>query len=78
MKRNYKIVVEIPREIRTRHAVETTVDTFVSFVYGRKNEDSALRAFGSVENLRRLRKQGFHLTRAEFKKFRTNFHVVEV
>jgi hypothetical protein len=50
----------------------------VSFVYGRKNEESALRSFGSVENLRRLRKQGFHLTRTEFKKFRNNFHIVEV
>ncbi len=38
MKYNYKIVVEIPREIRTRNSTDITVDTFTSFVYNRKNK----------------------------------------
>jgi hypothetical protein len=78
MKYNYKIVVEIPREIRTRNSTDITVDTFTSFVYNRKNKESALRAFGSVENLRNLRKHGFKLSRSEFKKFRNHFLIERV
>lgn len=78
MKYNYKIVVEIPREVRTRHSTDITVDTFTSFVYNRKNKESALRAFGSVENLRNLRRHGLKLSRAEFKKYRNQFTVERV
>lgn len=75
---NYKIVVEIPREIRTRNSTDVTVDTFTQFVYDRKNKESALRKFGSVENLKFLRKQGLKLSRAEFKKFRNKFYVERI
>lgn len=75
---NYKIIVEVPRTINTRNGVDVTVDTFISFIYGRKNAESALRKFGSVENLKALRKQGLHLTRAEFKKYRNSFLVEKV
>lgn len=78
MKYNYKIVVEIPRDIRTRHSVDVTVDTFTSYVYNRKNKESALRAFGSVDNLRKLRKHGFKLSRSEFKKYRNQFTIERV
>jgi len=78
MKYNYKIVIEIPREIRTRNSTDITVDTFTSFVYDRKNKESALRTFGSVGNLRALRKQGLSLSRAEFKKFRNRISIERV
>lgn len=78
MKYNYKIIVEIPRELRTRNGADVTVDTFTTFIYDRKNKESALRKFGSVDNLRYLRKQGFALTRAEFKKFRNRFSIERV
>ncbi len=78
MKYNYKIVVEIPRDLRTRNGSDVTVDTFTSFIYDRKNKESALKAFGSVKNLRYLRKQGFDLTRAEFKKFRNRFLIERI
>lgn len=78
MKYNYKIIVEIPRELRTRNGAEVTVDTFTTFIYNRKNKESALKTFGSVDNLRYLRKQGFALTRAEFKKFRNRFSIERV
>lgn len=75
---DYKIVVEVPRDIRTRNSTDVTVDTFTSFVYGRKNKESALRTFGSVKNLRVLRKNGLKLSRAEFKKFRNKFYVERI
>lgn len=75
---NYKIVVEVPRDIRTRHSTDVTVDTFTQFIYDRKNKESALRKFGSVENLRFLRKQGLKLSRAEFKKFRNKFSIERI
>lgn len=75
---NYKIVVEVPRDLRTKNGTEVTVDTFTQFIYGRKNKESALRKFGSVDNLRFLRKQGFSLSRAEFKKFRNRFQIERV
>ena len=75
---NYKIVVEVPRDIRTRNSTDVTVDTFTQFVYDRKNKESALRKFGSVENLKFLRKQGLKLSRAEFKKFRNKFYIERI
>lgn len=75
---NYKIVVEVPRDLRTRNSTDVTVDTFTQFIYDRKNKESALRKFGSVENLRYLRNQGFRLTRSEFKKFRNKFAIERV
>ena len=78
IKNNYKIVIELPSEIRTRHSADLTVATFTSFVYGRKDADSALRAFGSAENLRKLRKQGLVITRTEFNKCRSMFHIEQV
>jgi hypothetical protein len=78
MKYNYKIVVEIPRDLRTKNGSDVTVDTFTTFIYDRKNKESALRKFGSVDNLRYLRKQGFALSRTEFKKFRNRFSIERV
>jgi hypothetical protein len=78
MKYDYKIVCEIPRELRLKNGSEMTVDQFTTFVYGRKNKESALRKFGSVENLRNLRRQGFSMTRAEFKKYRNKFLIERV
>lgn len=75
---NYKIVIEVPRDLRTRHGSEVTVDSFTQFIYDRKNKESALRKFGSVANLRYLRKQGFHITRTEFKKFRNHIAIERV
>lgn len=75
---NYKIVVEVPRDIRTRNSTDVTVDTFTQFVYDRKNKESALRKFGSVENLKFLRSQGLKLSRAEFKKFRNKFYIERI
>jgi hypothetical protein len=73
MKHNYKIVVEMPRYMNTRQGRELTVDTFTQFIYERKNKEMALRKFMSVENLRSLRKNGFHITRAEVRKNRKTF-----
>jgi nucleoside-specific outer membrane channel protein Tsx len=64
---NYKITLETPRTIVTKHGSEVVVDTFTSFIYGRKNKESALRKFGSVANLAILRKQGLQLNRKEYK-----------
>lgn len=75
---NYKIVIEIPRTINTKNSSDVTVDTFTQFIYNRKNKQSALRAFGSVDNLRYLRKQGCKITRSEFKKFRNRFQIERV
>lgn len=78
MKYNYKVTLEIPRDLRTKDSVDTTVDTIVQFIYDRKNKESALKAFGNVNNLRYLRKMGFALTRTEFKKFRNRFAIERV
>lgn len=78
VKYNYKIVVEVPRELRTRYSNDVTVDTFTSFVYNRKNKESALKSFGSVANLQNLRSQGFKLSRTEFKKYRNMFVIERV
>lgn len=75
---NYKIVIEIPRELRTRNGSEIVVDTFTQFIYNRKNKQSALRTFGSVDNLRNLRHQGLPLSRAEFKKVRNHLQIERV
>lgn len=76
---NYKVTLEIPRDLRMgRSGSAVTVDRMTQFFYNRKNKESALRAFGSVKNLKVLRKQGFSLTRSEFKKFRGNFLVERV
>lgn len=79
MKYNYKIVVEMPRDLWIgRQRSEVTVDRVTQFFYGRKNKESALRAFGSVKNLKLLRKQGFNITRSEYKKYRNRFLVERV
>ena len=79
-KYNYKIVVEIPRKMKMgKHGgSEIVVDTMTQFIYDRKNKESALRKFGSVDNLRYLRKQGFGITRSEFKKFRNKFLIERI
>jgi hypothetical protein len=78
MKYNYKIVVEVPRELRTRHSVDLTVDTMTQYLYNKKNKESALRTFGSPKNLATLRKQGFRITRSEFKKYKNQFLIERV
>ena len=78
MKYNYKVTLEIPRDLRTKDSVDVTVDTITQFIYNRKNKESALKAFGNVNNLRYLRKMGFKLTRPEFKKFRNRFAIERV
>jgi hypothetical protein len=75
---DYRITIETPRTLNTKHGSELVVDTFTTFIYGRKNKESALRAFGSVENLKKLRKQGLDLTRAEFRKVRNKILVERV
>jgi hypothetical protein len=75
---NYKVTLEIPRDLRTKNGSDVTVDTITQFIYDRKNKESALKAFGSTKNLRYLRKMGFDLTRTEFKKFRNRFAVERV
>ncbi len=78
MKYNYKIVVEVPRELRTRHTTETVVDSMTQYFYNKKNKESALRSFGTPKNLATLRKQGFRITRTEFKKYKNRFHIERV
>ena len=76
--KNFRVVVELPRVIQTRNGSDVTVDRIVQFIYGRKNRESALRQFGSVKNLATLRKQGFNITRAEFKKYRDSFQIEQI
>jgi hypothetical protein len=78
MKNNYMITLELPRTVYTKQGKELVVDRYTQFIYNRKNKESALRAFGSVANLRHLRTQGFALTRAEFKQYRKGFSVERV
>jgi hypothetical protein len=78
VKFNYKVTLELPRILRTKNGSEVTVDTLTQFIYNRKNKESALRAFGNVNNLRYLRKQGFDLTRSDIKKFRKHFAIERV
>ena len=78
MKFNYMVTLEFPRTLYTRNGSEVTVDIIRQFIYGRKNKESALRAFGSVKNLATLRKQGFNLSRAEFKQFRNHISITRV
>lgn len=75
---NYKVTIETPRTIVTKHGSEVVVDTFTSFIYGRKNKESALRKFGSVANLAILRKQGLQLNRKEFKEARKHILVERI
>lgn len=75
---NYKITVEIPREVVTKDSRDLTVDTFTQYFYGVKSKDNALNIFGSIANLKYLRHQGFSLTRVEFKKYRNSFTVEKV
>lgn len=75
---NYKITVEIPREVVTRHGTDLTVDTVTQFIYGARSKVNALNIFGSVDNLKYLRHQGFRLTRTEFKRYRNTFAVDRV
>lgn len=80
MSKDYKIVVELPREMKLgKHGgSEIVVDTYTQFIYGRKNKESALRKFGSVQNLKFLRKQGLKMSRAEFKKYRHNLFIEQI
>lgn len=73
MKNDYKIVVEMPRYMNTKQGRELTVDTYTQFIYNRANKEMALRKFMSVDNLKSLRKNGFHITRAEVRKNRKTF-----
>lgn len=75
---NYKISVSIPRTIQTKNGSYDTVDTYTQYFYGVKSKDNALNIFGSVENLKFLRHQGFSLTRTEFKRYRNSFTVEKV
>lgn len=75
---NYKVTLEFPRDLRTKNGSDVTVDTIVQYIYDRKNKESALKAFGSVKNLRYLRKMGFDLTRSDIKKFRNRFNIERV
>lgn len=77
---NYKVTLEIPREMKLgKHGgQEVTVDKMTQFFYNKKNKLSVLRTFGSVKNLRTLRKQGFGITRSEFKKFKNHFLIERV
>jgi hypothetical protein len=75
---NYKITVETPRMLQTKHGSEVVVDTFTSFIYNRKNKASAIRTFGSVANLKKLRTQGLQLNRQEFKAARNHLHIERI
>lgn len=77
-KKNFRVTLEFPRVIRTRNGSEITVDRIQQFIYGRANAESALRKFGSTDNLATLRKQGFRLTRSEFKEFRNDICIEEI
>jgi hypothetical protein len=75
---NFKITLETPRTITTRHGSEVVVDTFTSFLYGPKNREAALQKFGSVEHLAVMRKQGLQLNRQEFKQAKRHILVERI
>lgn len=78
-KYNYQVTIEIPRTLNMgRNGTAITVDRMTQCFYSRKNKESVLRSFGSVKNLATLRKQGFRITRAEYKKYKNRFLIERI
>lgn len=76
MKYSYRVVIEQPRDLKTKQGIEVVVDRFTTFVYNVQSAESARRAV--KQRLPQLRKQGLKMNQQDFKRCKHNLLITRI
>lgn len=76
MKYSYRVVIEQPRDLKTKQGIEVVVDRFTTFVYNVQSVESAKRIVR--KRLPQLRKQGLKMNQQDFKRCKHNLLITRI